>query len=172
MRPATVVIGTIGRPHGTGGAVHARPSGPTLATLAPGDVVEVRPRHGEPRTLVVRGRSGMDSSPILAFDGVGDRAAAALLTGAVLAVDGGRVRGLDEPDTFFVRDLIGCEVLLGDRRLGPVTEVVAGPANDALEVAADAGTVLLPFTADAVTDLDVPGRRIVMRPDLFGPDGP
>ena len=172
MRPATVVIGTIGRPHGTGGAVHARPSGPTLATLGPGDEVEVRPREGEPRTLVVTGRSGMDRSPILAFAGIGDRAAAGELTGAVLAVEGDRVRGLDDPDTFFVRDLVGCEVLLGDRSLGPVTEVFSGPANDALQVAAEGGPVLLPFTADAVLDLDVPGRRIVVRPDLLGDDGP
>lgn len=172
MTPATVVIGTVGRPHGTGGAVHARPAGPTLATLAPGDVVEVRPRDGEPRRLVVAGRSGMDSGPILAFEGVGDREGAQALTGAVLAVDAGRVRGLDDPDTFFVRDLVGCEVMLGARRLGAVSDVVPGPANDALEVAAGAGPVLVPFTADAVRELDVPGRRIVLRADLFGDDDP
>lgn len=168
MRPATVVIGTIGRPHGTGGAVHARPSGPTLATLGPGDEVEVRPREGEPRTLVVTGRSGMDRSPILAFAGIGDRAGAAELTGAVLAVEEHRVRGLDDPDTFFVRDLVGCDVLLGDIALGPVTQVISAPANDVLEVSGAEGPVLVPFTADAVVTLDVPGRRIVLRPDLFG----
>ena len=172
MTPATVVIGTIGRPHGTRGAVHARPSGPTLATLAPGDVVEARPREGEPRRLVVVERSGMDSGPILAFEGVVDREGASVLTGAVIAVEGERVRGLDDPDTFFVRDLVGCQVLLGERPLGPVTDVVSGPANDALQVASSGGPVLAPFTADAVTELDVPGRRIVLRPDLFGEDGP
>lgn len=172
MRPATVVIGTIGRPHGTGGAVHARASGPTLASLAPGDTVEVRPREGEPRTLLVRGRSGMDRSPILAFAGVADRPGAAELTGAVIAVEASRIRELDDPDTFFVRDLIGCQVLIGDRPLGPVTEVFPGPANDALQVTGPDGPVLLPFTADAVRDLDVAGRRIVMRPDLLGDPAP
>jgi 16S rRNA processing protein RimM len=172
MRPATVVIGTIGRPHGTGGAVHARPSGPTLATLAPGETVEARPREGDPRELVVTARSGMDRAPILAFAEVASREDAQALTGAVLAVPADRVRGLDEPDTFFVRDLVGCVVHLGARPLGPVTEVHSGPANDALEVAADGGAVLVPFTADAVTELDVPGRRIVVRPDLFGEEGP
>ncbi len=172
MRPATVVIGTIGRPHGTNGAVHARPSGPTLATLGPGDTVEVRPRAGEPATLVLSGRSGMDRSPILAFAGVSDRAGAALLTGAVLAVEPERMRELDDPDTFFVRDLVGCQVLLGERPLGPVAEVIAGPANDVLEVRGPDGPVLLPFTADAVRELDVPGRRIVVRPDLLGDAAP
>ena len=32
--------------------------------------------------------------------------------------------------------------------------------------------MLVPFTADAVIDLDVPGRRIVLRPDLFGTEAP
>jgi hypothetical protein len=34
-------------------------------------------------------------------------------------------------------------------------------------VATDADVLLVPFTADAVTDLDVPGRRIGLRADLF-----
>ena len=68
-------------------------------------------------------------------------------------------------------------MLLGDRPLGEVREVFSGPANDVLEVApapvaddpgATAPPVLIPFTADAVVDLDVPGRRIVIRPDLLG----
>ena len=172
MRPATVVIGTIGRPHGTRGAVHTRPSGPTLATLTVGETVEARPRDGAPRRLVVAGRSGMDAAPILAFEGVADRAQAAALTGALMAVDAGRMREPDDPDTFLVADLVGCEVVLGARPIGTVTEVLAGPANDALEVAAAAGPVLVPFTADAVVELDVPGRRIVVRPDLFGREGP
>ena len=65
---------------------------------------------------------------------------------------------------------MGCQVLLGDRPLGEVREVFSGPANDVLEVAPPGGgsPVLIPFTADAVLDLDVPGRRIVVRPDLLG----
>ncbi|MGD9571681.1 MAG: ribosome maturation factor RimM [Thermoleophilia bacterium] len=172
MRPATVVIGTLGRPHGVRGALHARPSGPTLATLAPGEAVEARPREGAPRTLVLAGRSGMDRAPILEFEGVGSREDASALTGAVIAVDAARVPETDDPDTFYVHELVGCEVLLGTRPLGTVREVFSGPANDALEVDAEGGPVLVPFHADAVVELDVPGRRIVLREDLFGADGP
>lgn len=173
MRPATVVIGTVGRPHGIRGAVHTRPSGPTLATLAVGEAVEARIRGaGAPRRLVVAGRSGMDAAPILAFEGVGDRAQATELTGALLAVAAERISEPDDPDTFLVTDLVGCDVVLGARPIGRVSDVLAGPANDALEVAAPDGPVLVPFTADAVTELDVPGRRIVLRPDLFGEEGP
>jgi 16S rRNA processing protein RimM len=170
---APVVIGRIGRPHGIRGAVRARPSGRTLAAIAPGESVEVRPAGGPPRDLVLAGRAGTPEQPILTFEGVATREDAAALTGAELAVAAERVPSVDDPDTFMVRDLVGCAVLLGDRPLGEVREVISGPANDVLEVVppppAGGPPVLIPFTADAVTDLDVAGRRIVVRPDLLGP---
>ena len=166
--PASVVIGRIGRPHGVRGAVHARASGATLGTLRPGEAVEVRLREGEVRRLVLASRAGMPDRPILAFREVGSREEAAALAGAELAVEESRVGRPDDPDTFFVSDLVGCEVLLGDRPLGTVREVHAAPANDVLEVATAGEAVLVPFTADAVTGLDPDGRRIVLRPDLFG----
>ncbi len=91
-----------------------------------------------------------------------------MLAGAEIAVDGERVGRPADPDTFFVRELVGCSVLLGDRPLGTVREVLAAPANDVLEVATPAEVLLVPFTADAVTGLDLPGRRIHLRADLFG----
>lgn len=167
------MIGRIGRPHGVRGSVRARPSGPTLAEIAVGESVEVRPAGGPPRILVLAARAGTPEGPILTFDGVATREGAAALTGAELAVPRERIPPIDDPDTFLVRDLVGCTVLLGDRPLGEVREVISGPANDVLEVAPAAAAetappVLIPFTADAVVDLDVPGRRIVVRPDLLG----
>ena len=167
-----VVIGRIGRPHGIHGAVRARPSGRTLAEIAVGESVEARPADGPPRTLVLTSRAGTAEAPILTFAGVATREGASALTGAELAVPLERVPRVDDPDTFLVRDLVGCHVLIGDRPLGEVRQVFSGPANDVLEVVSapdPAGApVLIPFTADAVVDLDVPGRRIVIRPDLLG----
>jgi 16S rRNA processing protein RimM len=152
--------------------VRARPSGPTLAEIAVGESMEARPAGGPPRTLVLTSRAGTPEGPILTFDGIASREDAAALTGAELAVPLERVPRIDNPDTFLVRDLVGCHVLIGDRPLGEVRQVFSGPANDVLEVvsAPDPGNtpVLIPFTADAVVDLDVPGRRIVVRPDLLG----
>jgi 16S rRNA processing protein RimM len=166
----SVVIGRIGRPHGVRGAVHSRASGPTLATIAPGEALELRLREGSSRRLVLAARSGMDDRPILSLEGVATREEAALLTDAEILVPAARVPPVDDPDTFLVRDLIGCEVALGPRPLGPVREVHAAPANDVLEVATGEGPLLVPFTGDAVVDLDVPGRRIVLRADLLGTD--
>jgi 16S rRNA processing protein RimM len=164
-----VVIGRLGRPHGIRGALRAQATGPTLALLRPGDEVEIHgPDAGAPpRRLRLESRQGTEERPILAFAGVATREDAAALTGATIRVPPNRLAPLPDPDTFFVSDLVGCEVLAGDRPLGPVTEVHSAPAHDVLEVAGSEGPVLIPFTADAVRDLDPAGRRIVVRPDLL-----
>ena len=162
-----MVIGRIGRPHGIHGTVHARASGLTLATLRPGEEVEVRLRGGGTRRLVLASRAGLPDQPLLGFEGVASREEAALLVGGEIAVDDGRVERPDDPDTFFVQELVGCSVMVGDCVLGTVKEVLAAPANDVLEVETDSQVLLVPFTADAVTGLDVTGRRIELRPDLF-----
>lgn len=164
-----IVIGRLGRPHGVTGTLHARATGPTLATLAVGETVWVRAGGADADAVphVVAERAGPPDRPRIAFAGVDTRDAAAALTGADLLVPAERRAPLDEPDTFYVADLVGCTVMLGDRELGPVREVHAAPANDALEVDTPAGAVLIPFTADAVVDIAPAERRITVRPDLL-----
>lgn len=165
--PGRVVVGRLGRPHGVAGALHARATGPTLATLAVGERVWVRVAGAE-REHAIAERAGAPDRLRLRFDGVASRDDAQSLAGCELLVDAGRIAPISEPDTFFVTDLVGCAVFAGDGRIGRVREVHAGPANDALEVEGADASVLVPFTADAVIELDVPGRRIVIRPDLLG----
>ena len=43
----------------------------------------------------------------------------------------------------------------------------AAPANDVLEVSGSDGDLLVPFTADAIVELDLASRRIVVRADLL-----
>ena len=74
---------------------------------------------------------------------------------------------LPDSDTFYVRDLLGCEVLVGARSAGTVAQVHAAPANDVLEVSGSDGDLLVPFTADAIVELDLASRRIVVRDDLL-----
>jgi 16S rRNA processing protein RimM len=162
-----VVIGRLGRPHGVRGELGARATGPTLAALDPGAEVVVRDAAGAERRLRLVRRRGTDERPILAFAGLDTREAAAELAGATLLVPETELPELGDPDTHYVRDLIGIAVLVGDVPLGPVSEVHPGPANDVLEVATRSGPVLVPLTADAVLEFDPAGRRLVVRPGLL-----
>jgi 16S rRNA processing protein RimM len=163
-----VVVGRIGRPHGLAGEMRAIPTGATLVTLRPGDRIMLA-GAGERREARIVALRPVDRGVLIRLEGVDIREDAQALTGATISVAPARLAGIDDADEFYVRDLIGCVVSAGDTVLGPVIEVYPGAANDALVVTTDAGQQLLvPFTKDAVTELDLPGRRVVIRPDLFG----
>lgn len=139
-----------------------RPTGPTLETLPPGTELVARGAAGD-RRLVLTGRSGAPPHIVLTFEGVSLRDHAAELTGAALLAAPEALPPIHEEGTFYVRDLIGCAVEVDGTAVGVVTDVVPGAANDALEVERAGVRTLVPFIAEAVVDLDVPGRRIGVR---------
>jgi 16S rRNA processing protein RimM len=64
----------------------------------------------------------------------------------------------------YVHDLIGLEaVTLKGERLGTVSEVLRGPANDVYVV----GRYLIPATHDAVAEIDMGARRLIVRSREF-----
>lgn len=164
-----VVIGRIGRPHGLTGETRAFATGPTLGSLGAGDGVSVLTKGAPPRPLTLTAIRSADQAFLISFAGVSSREEAGTLTGGELAVPESVLAPLDEPDEFYVRDLIGCVVFTGDAPLGTVSDIYAGAANDALIVRREGhDDVLVPFTRDAIVTLDVPGGTVRIRADLFG----
>lgn len=162
-----VAIARLGRPHGVRGAITAHADGPTLGTLVPGEAVTVRV-GGRERALVLAERRGEAPKAILAFEGVGTREEASALTGGTLLVHAARLPEAPDPDTFYVRDLLGFEVRDGDRLIGTVRDVLPGPANDALLVRDESGEeILLPFTRDAVVGIHADRGLVVLRDGLL-----
>jgi 16S rRNA processing protein RimM len=161
-----VAIARLGRPHGIKGAITAHADGPTLGTLRDGESVIVHVR-GEDHPLVLAGRRGEAPKAILVFEGIETRDDASSLTGGYLRVDVARLPVPEDPDTFYVRDLIGFEVGDGITILGTVREVYPGPANDALVVARADDEILIPFTRDAVVGIDLAARAVTLRGDLL-----
>jgi 16S rRNA processing protein RimM len=171
-----VVIGVVVRAHGIHGLVRARATGPTLATLTPGERVAVIDRDGQSRVLEVVGQSSAGIEVLMHFAELATREQADALRGARITVDISRLPPGDDPAEFYVRDLIGCTVWMGETQIGAVREVINRPANDVLAIAGESGELLLPFTRDAVLGVDLAGRRIEMRADLIdltpAPDAP
>ena len=149
--------GRVGRPHGLDGSFHVtRPRG-MLLTL--GGAVRI----GDDVHEIVR-RAGTEDRPILRLRGVGDRAGAEALREADLFVDRAAAPALPEGE-YWPEDLEGCSVLTPDgRELGIVAAMRALPSCEVLEV----GDLLVPMVADAVVDIDLDARRIVVDPEFLG----
>lgn len=157
-------IGRVGRAHGIHGAVRIRCAPEHVAALRGLPVI-----HLDGRSFQVRGVRGTDDAPILDLDGVSDRTAAEQLTGAVASLVRTDLVEVDE-DEYRHDDLLGCEVCDSHGLIGTISRVESYPANDVLTVArADGGRdVLVPFIKDAVLEVDVDGRRIVVDGEFLG----
>jgi 16S rRNA processing protein RimM len=86
------------------------------------------------------------------------------LAGSELKVPAAAAGSLPE-HTYYHYDLIGCQVSDdGGRTIGPVTAVEGTMEMSRLVVAGSHGEVLIPLVADICREIDVAGRRIVIRP--------
>jgi 16S rRNA processing protein RimM len=160
-RPATARLGAVGRPHSLDGSFRVD-GAVDWHPYAKGSRILV---GGVERTIAAR--SGDDLRPILRLAGIDSRTAIEALRGKPLEVPTESVPEPEE-DAFWVFDLVGCAVEREGTVLGVVREVLERPANDVLVVTVEDGDdLLVPFTRDAVPEVDVPGRRLSIRPDLL-----
>jgi len=70
---------------------------------------------------------------------------------------------LDE-DTFYLKDIVGCIVYdTNDKELGKVFEVIQTKNNDVYWIK-NPKELLIPVLKDIVLDIDIEGKKIVIRP--------
>ncbi len=159
-----VCMAVIGAPKGVRGALKI-----TCFSDEPDNVVAYGPLSVGPgeRTLTLRLLERLKNNQIVvAIEGVEDRDTAAALTGTRLYL---RRTDLPEPDDdeFYFHDLIGLAVQHVDgHALGRVTAVHDHGAGAFLEVLPDGAnnTVIIPFTREAVPQVDLEGGKLIADP--------
>lgn len=119
--------------------------------------------HSNGDTLVVENSRPHRDRFLVKFEGVESREDAEAIRGT-LFIPATEVRELEEGE-YWERDLIGCEVFdAGGARLGEVSGVIPGPAQDLLELRTSAGARLVPMVEDFVVEIDAGAKRIVLDP--------
>jgi 16S rRNA processing protein RimM len=99
--------------------------------------------------------------------GVRTREAAEALTNLDLFVPRERLPKIEEADTFYHADLIGCMAATADgKAFGTVSAVHNFGAGDIVEIAPAGGgqTLMLPFTQTTVPEVDLKAKRITVVP--------
>lgn len=154
-------MGVIGRPHGVRGLVRVQ-----AFTARPEDIAAygtLADETGE-RTfrleIVTPGEM-----PVVRIAGVGDRDAAARLTGTRLYVDRAVLPPTEE-DEYYLADLVGLAAVdASGAAVGRVAAVHDHGAGTFLEIAREgAAAMLLPFTRAAVPVVDISAGRLVIDP--------
>ena len=154
-----ICLGAIAGAHGVRGLVRIktfteRPEG----VAAYGPVTDDRGRSFE---IAVKGF--VKGGVVASLPGIGDRDAAEALRGRRLFVTRQAMPAPGEEE-FYHADLIGLPAMAEDgRTLGEVVAVHEHGAAPVLEVRpAEGESRLIPFTRDAVPEVDLAGRRLVV----------
>ena len=154
-----ICVGAIAGAHGVRGLVRVK-----SFTQRPGDVAAYGPvmdDRGRSHRIEVRGT--VKGGVIAALAGIDDRDAAEALRGRRLYVPR-EAMPPPEPDEFYHADLIGLAAVAEDgRTLGEIVAVHEHGSAPVLEVRpAEGESWLAPFTRDAVPEVDLAGRRVVL----------
>jgi 16S rRNA processing protein RimM len=154
-----LLAGQVGRPHGLGGEVYVMPISDDPRRFEAGAVL-VHEVAGE---LVVEAARRHHDRLLVRFAGIGDRAAAERLRGALyVASDDLRPLG---PDEYWEHEIVGCRVHdASGGEVGEVVDVIGGRAQGLLRVRTAGGERLVPMVADIVVSVDIPARRVVLDP--------
>jgi 16S rRNA processing protein RimM len=145
-----VFVGRVGRPHGVDGAFVVEQASESEERFAVGAELVV---DGEDAEVVLSRRVGGGRQAVRLDRNVARGASLYVRRSALAALPA---------DAYYVADLVGLTVLdEREERVGAVTDVFPGPANDVLEL--DTG-LLLPLVEDCIREVDLEGGRILLNP--------
>lgn len=161
-----ILVARIGAPHGVKGEVRLFPFTQDPQALL--DYAPLTDAAGRRSFAITSLRPAKDHF-VARLKGVDDRTAAEALTNLELYVPREALPEAEDEDTFYHADLIGLAVEdEAGTRIGTVLALHDFGAGDILEYAVAAGegrragTLMVPFTRDAVPVVDVPGGRVVI----------
>ena len=156
----TVAVGRITRPHGLTGELAVLVLSEVDERFADGATVWLE----DGRTLTVASSRRHGDRLLVRFQGVDDRTKAEALAKALLVVPGSLSPPL--PDgSWWDHQLVGSSVETDEgRALGELQDVIHTTANDVWSVVDDAGAeTLIPVLNDVLVEVDVDGKRVVVR---------
>jgi 16S rRNA processing protein RimM len=153
-----VLLGVVAAPHGVRGLVRIK-----SFTEDPMKVAAYGPLSDEAgkKEYRVEALSAARGAVLARIEGVADRTAAEALRGLRLYVERARLPAAGEKE-WYEADLIGLRVMGRDGKdWGKVTAFHDFGAGSVMEVSAG---LMLPFTDEAVPEIDVPGGKVVIDP--------
>ncbi len=158
MSEDRVLLGVVAAPHGVRGLVRIK-----SFTEDPMKVAAYGPLSDETgkKEYRVEALSAARGAVLARIEGVADRTAAEAIRGLRLYVERTRLPAAGEKE-WYEADLIGLRAIGRDgKEWGKVTAFHNFGAGSVMEVSAG---LMLPFTDEAVPEIDVPGGKVVIDP--------
>ncbi len=168
-RPDYLILGRITKVHGVRGGVKVVLYTDTWSPFRGLDRCWVGPPGGPYRPVGIRVEGEHGRSLVLKLTDVDSPECAAALVGHEVAIP--RAAAPPPPGgAFYHYDILGLDVVAGERKLGVVREILETPAHDVYVIGGSAGEWLLPATRVHIRRIDLAAGRIELDPgaDLAG----
>jgi len=157
-----IQIGKIVNTHGVKGHVKITPLTDYPERFKKTKKVLVEGRNGEKTEYLIEEVKYFKQLIILKFKGVEDMNSAELLKGLYLVIDKEDAVKLPK-DTFYIFDLIGCDVYEGEEHLGKLKEVLETGSNDVYIVEYNGRELLIPALGWVVLSVNIESKRIEVK---------
>jgi 16S rRNA processing protein RimM len=164
-QPGYLVLGRVVKPHGVQGEVKVAWSADSWGPFRGLANVWLGPPEGSLRSFGLESGREQQGAVVLKLAGVDTPEAAARLVGCDLAVPRVDAPGLPE-GVYYQYDILGLEVVEGDRSLGSVREILETPAHDVYVIHGPSGEWMLPATRAHIRRIDLVARRIEIVPGM------
>lgn len=154
------VFARLGKPHGIRGefTVEVRTDRPD-ERLVPGRTYSTDPDIG---SLTLKTARWHRDRLLLSFEEITDRTRAEEVRNTLIL---GEAAEEDEDDAWYLDDLVDLDVYEGETKVGTITDVTNGVAQDLLHMKhVDGHEVLIPFVTAIVPEVDLEAGRIVVTP--------
>lgn len=158
-----ISVGEITNTHGVKGEVRVRILTDFPERFVKGSVFQSENDQGR-QELTVEKVKPFKNVLLVKFRGIDDLNQAEALKGALLKVKKDQLKELG-PDTYYVFDIIGMEVVTEEGQvLGQVRDVVQTGSNDVYVVTGESKEFLIPALKHVVKQVDKRNRRITIQP--------
>lgn len=158
-----IAVGIIRKPHGVRGEASVEPWTPSLDRFNElRSVTLVSPDETETRDMQIETvRANVDRA-LVKFAGIDSPEGLRELRNWTIEIAAEDARKLDAGE-YFLHDLVGLTLVDAEgRQYGEVKDVYEGGGGLLLSVAGPKGEFEVPFAAEICTEIDLPGRRIVV----------
>ncbi len=160
-----LILGRVVRPHGLRGEVKVVLFADSWTPFRNLIQCWLGPPGGPFQPFRLEHGRGSEGALVLKLGGVDTPEGAAGLVGYELAIP--RAEAPAPPDgSYYHYDILGLEVVEGDRSLGSVCEILETPAHDVYVIRGPAGEWMLPATKRHIRRIDLATGRIEIEPEL------
>jgi 16S rRNA processing protein RimM len=159
-----IPVGKISATHGIKGLLKLYSYSGNIESLLSSNTVFLKGKSGVTEEFALRSVTAHASGFILKLDDFGDIDQVQPLVGRELCLKRSQ---LPEPadDEYYWRDLIGLTVITDHGFvLGPIADIFETGSSDIYVVRGNSKEYLIPAIADVITEIDIPGKRMIITP--------